>query len=233
MSSDFNKETKDGDLQKAVPYLSELYSAYAAGRLDPAYALLVETQAALRPDIRRDMRQAELVSGIFLESEERDMLAPNAFEKALQAIDRLEEPADPARAAHKASERLDELMALPEPLREKALESCMHTGWRRLTNSVSRLKINDGRSGHAHLYRISPGARMPRHTHHGDELTLVVAGGFTDESGAYGPGDVSLQTPHDTHQPVADDHGVCMVFAVSDGGMKFKGVLGLVQKLFA
>ncbi|MEO1189022.1 MAG: cupin domain-containing protein, partial [Pseudomonadota bacterium] len=30
---------------------------------------------------------------------------------------------------------------------------------------------------------------MPKHSHHGSEFTLVVAGGFTDESGSFGPGD--------------------------------------------
>ena len=36
----------------ATSSFSELYSAYAAGRLDPAFALLLETQSMLRPDVR-------------------------------------------------------------------------------------------------------------------------------------------------------------------------------------
>ncbi|MEO1100683.1 MAG: hypothetical protein AAFW65_02440 [Pseudomonadota bacterium] len=42
---------------------SELYSAYAAGCLDPAFALLVETQSALRADIADKVRQSEIIAG--------------------------------------------------------------------------------------------------------------------------------------------------------------------------
>jgi hypothetical protein len=31
---------------------------------------------------------------------------------------------------------------------------------------------------------------------------------------------------------VGDDDGVCMALAVSDGGMQFKGMLGILQKVF-
>ena len=217
-------------MQDVSPQISELYSAYAAGRLSAPFALLVETQAGIRPDIRADIHRAESLSGIFFERETGEPLAPNAFEKTLQAIDRLDDQ-DKRHAAVMASERLNELMDLPEPLREKALESCVGRGWKRLTNGVSRLDISTA-GGHAHLYRIKPGAAVPRHTHKGDELTLVVRGGFQDETGSYGPGDIALQTREDTHQPVADKDGVCLALAVSEGGMQFKGMLGLVQKLF-
>jgi putative transcriptional regulator len=210
--------------------ISELYSAYAAGRLSPSFALLVETQAALRPDIRSDLDCAESLTGIFLEGERPDMLAPNAYEKTLQAIDRLEDRTDRLQAAQLASERLSEIMDLPEPLREKALESCVRKGWKRLTSGVSRLELDQAGSD-AHLYRIKPGATVPRHSHKGDELTLVVKGGFSDENGSYGPGDLSLQTPEHTHQPVGDDDGVCLALAVCEGGLKFKGMLGLIQKI--
>lgn len=219
-------------MQDTPAQMSELYSAYAAGRLSAPYALLVETQMAIRPDVRADVACAESLSGIFLEQDEGEPLAPNAYERTLQAIDRLGEDEDNRRqAAQMASEQLTELMDLPEPLREKALEACVGKGWKRMTSGVSRLDIATP-GGHAHLYRIKPGASVPRHTHEGDELTLVVRGGFSDETGSFGPGDIALQTSNDTHQPLADTHGVCLALAVSDGGMKFKGMLGLVQKLF-
>ena len=212
--------------------LSELYSAYAAGTLSPSFALLVETQAAIRPDIRAHLTQAETLSGIFFEREAQTRLAPNAYEKTLHAIDELEEEADSRQAAQMASERLDEIMTLPEPLREKALESCVRGGWKHLTGGGSRLDISRTSAGSAHLYRIKAGASVPSHSHFGNELTLVVRGGFSDETGSYGPGDLAFNTPDDTHTPVGDDDGVCMALAVSDGGMQFKGMLGILQKVF-
>lgn len=214
-------------------YVSELYSAYSAGRLSPAFALMVETQAAMRSDILRDLHISESIAGAMLEREAPETMSPNAFEQALRAIDEIEETEDrDLQAARAAGSELQELLSLPEPLREKALEACeKQGGWRNLTGGVSRIDLGDSAAVHAHLYRIKPGASVPRHSHQGDELTLVVQGGFSDATGTYGPGDISRQTPSDTHQPVADDDGVCIAFAVSEGGLRFTGILGLLQKL--
>lgn len=212
--------------------MSELYSAYAAGRLSPAFALMLETQATLRADVSQDLHCAEAIAGAVFEEETPDRLAPNAFEKTLQAIDAITVNEDMAiAAAERAGEGVNELLCLPEPLRERALEACEQAGWRQLTNGVSRIDLHLAPGTHTHLYRIEPGCSVPRHTHRSDEYTLVVQGGFTDETGSYGPGEISRQTPTDTHQPVADDDGVCIALAVSQSGMKFTGVLGLLQKL--
>ncbi|MCH2458189.1 MAG: ChrR family anti-sigma-E factor [Henriciella sp.] len=219
-------------LKDDVSQRSDIYAAYAAGTLAPSFRLLVETQAAIRSDVRDRVNHAEAISGIFLEQERPTMLAPNAFERTLQALDDLEEEADAKDAAKLASERLSELLDLPEPLRERALESCMRGGWKRMTSGVKRLEIGTQAGGHAHLYRIEPGATVPTHSHFDDELTLVVQGGFSDETGSYGPGDICLKTPTDTHSPVGDDDGICLALAVSEGGMEFKGMLGILQKVF-
>lgn len=210
---------------------SELYSAYAAGRLSPPFALLVETQASIRGDIAADVVISEEIAGAMFEEEELDRLSPNAFEKALQAIDGMDTVNAMTRAATDAGKGLNELLALPEPLRTEALEACEQSGWQKLTKGVSRLDLASGSSEHAHLYRIEPGFSVPHHTHKCDEYTLVVQGGFTDATGSYGPGDICKQTPDDFHQPVADEDGVCIALAVSESGIRFTGFLGMLQKL--
>lgn len=214
------------------PYVSELYSAYAAGRLSAAYALMIETQMQIRADISEDVAIAEAISGAMLDAEKPSLMAPNAFEKVLQSIDRQEGSEDQSvRAAVSAGSELQELLGLPEPLRERALEACGKKGWRRLAGGIKRLDLGGSAAIHAHLYRIDPGAALPRHSHHGDEYTLVLTGGFTDASGSYGPGDIARQTPADTHKPVADDDGVCYALAISEGGIRFTGMLGILQRL--
>ena len=210
---------------------SELYSAHAAGALDPAFCLMLETQATLRRDVAEIVTVSESIAGAMLESENIATLSAGAESRALQAIDALEEDVPVTiQAIRKASERLDELVRLPDPLRDFALESCVRGGWKKLTPGVTRLKLDADSSAEVELYRIEAGRRVPRHTHNGDEFTLVVSGGFSDGMGSYGPGTICYKTPHDTHQPVADDDGTCFALAISNGGLKFTGVLGLIQR---
>ncbi len=211
----------------------EIYSSYAAGCLDPAFTLMVETQAALRPDVERAVARAETIAGAFFETEQAATLSEGAIDKAMAMIDAYEagERSPERQAVHLAGEGLDELLTLPEPLRETALQSFQTHKWQGLTNGIRRLKLDAGSQAEVELYRIEPGCTVPRHSHSGSEFTLVVAGGFTDESGSFGPGDISLKGPNDTHQPTGDMDGVCYALAVRDGGLKFTGVMGLVQRL--
>ena len=77
-----------------------------------------------------------------------------------------------------------------------------------------------GRAGKvkARLLRIRPGIKIPRHTHAGTELTLVLAGGFTDGAGHYLRGDLSFSDGEVDHSPVADEDGECIC---SDGDRCF------------
>ena len=74
--------------ENAIPY-SALYAAYAAGTLDPGYALLVETQGALRQDVRRAIAMSEAAAGALLEAEAAAPMAANALDRAFAAIDAL------------------------------------------------------------------------------------------------------------------------------------------------
>ena len=210
----------------------DVYSSYAAGCLDPAFCLLVETQAALRPDVSRAVTRAEVIAGIFLESEETAELSEGAAATALAMIDAYEASREVShRAVHQANEGLDEFLSLPEPLRETALQSFQSNKWQNLTRGIRRLKLEADSLAEIELYRIEPGCTVPRHSHKGSEFTLVASGGFSDESGSFGPGDISVKGPEDTHQPTGDMDGVCYALAVRDGGLKFTGMMGLMQRL--
>lgn len=210
----------------------EIYSSYAAGCLDPAFCLLIETQAALRPDVSRAVARAEAIAGMFLENEDAVAVSDGAAAKALAMIDAYEadQAPDPA-IVHQANQGLDEFLALPEPLRETALTSFQTRKWQSLTQGIRRLKLEADSQAEIELYRIEPGCKVPRHSHKGSEITLVVAGGFSDETGSFEAGDISVKGPRDTHQPVGDMDGVCYALAVRDAGLKFTGAMGLIQRL--
>jgi putative transcriptional regulator len=216
----------------AAPSFSELYAAYAAGCLDPAFTLMVETQSVLRSEIRRSVAVSEMIAGGLLETAPEAALSERALDRALAAIDALEASAGLSVAAGRAAgEAMDEVLALPEPLRSAALDAIEHTGWQSMGRGLKRLRLRSGDRLESELYRISPGARIPRHSHAGNEYTLVVAGGFSDERGSYGPGEVVINGPDDLHQPVGDEGEVCYALAVRDGGLRFTGMMGFLQRL--
>ena len=211
---------------------SELYAAYAAGCLDPAFAMMVETQSLLRPEIRQSVAVSEMISGGLLETAPEARLSDGALDRALAAIDAMEaEEALSVRAGRAAGEAMDEILALPDPVRGAALDAIGRKGWQVMGRGLKRLTLETGSSMETELYRIAPGARIPRHSHAGSEYTLVVAGGFTDERGSYGPGDVIINGPDDCHQPVGDEGEVCYALAVRDGGLRFTGMIGVIQRL--
>ena len=213
-------------------HYSELYSAYAAGALDPAFALMVETQSVLREDVHLDVVLSETIAGVMLEAEPEAKMGADAMARAFEAIDALEAGGPSARQISTGvNASLNELLALPDPLREQALIASGDGGWRQLGFGIRRLPLEVGSELEVELYRIQPGARIARHSHGGQEFTLVVSGGFTDETGSYGPGDVSVKGPSDEHQPVGDPGEPCYALAIRDAGLKFSGVFGLIQRV--
>ena len=231
----FATEFEDNPVLKSISSnsdLTEIFAAYASGTLDPALTLLLGTQRSLRGDTDTALAMADILSGALLERETPAQMSDNALESAFSAIDALETSKSVVNSpVALASNALDEILALPDPLRGFAIEAAGKAGWQRTAPGIQRLTLDVGSDVETEIYRIEPGTAVPRHSHEGSEFTLVVSGGFTDETGNYGPGDLSVNGPDDTHQPIADAGEICFTLAVRDGGLKFTGLMGLIQKL--
>lgn len=197
----------------------------ASGRVDAALALFIESAMALRG--RLD--EATVVAGAFLETCAPEPMSPDALDSVLAAIDRLE-----AEAGEPAVRRpfADDIIRLPAGLRTAVEAAEARKGWKLIAPGIRQLKLDLAGATHdAEVLRIDAGAATPRHTHDGRELTLCLIGGFSDGRGSYGPGDISYADADVRHQPRADDDGPCYVLAVTDAGLRFEGLLGLLQKL--
>lgn len=96
--------------------------------------------------------------------------------------------------------------------------------WKKITRSlsISYLKTGDPNYEFA-LYHIKAGGRIPEHTHHGSEITLVLEGGFSDANGSYHQGDFILRQASDVHSPTALQSEDCICLAVLDAPLKFTG----------
>ena len=73
---------------------------------------------------------------------------------------------------------------------------------------------------------------MPRHTHGGEEITLVLAGAFSDEHGFYERGDVAVANENIEHRPVAHASGDCICLAVTDAPVRLTGGVGRLLNPF-
>jgi putative transcriptional regulator len=128
-----------------------------------------------------------------------------------------------------------ELKALPDMLRRTATDALQSAHWRFASPGVRALDMSHvvprANAGEVQLLKIWPGFGVPRHTHAGEEFSLVLTGAFRDEVGYYGPGDVSIGVPGMVHRPVAEPGDLCLVLAVKDAPLLFKGPLGVIQRV--
>ena len=111
----------------------------------------------------------------------------------------------------------------PPPLIQRLMSGDYEDlGWEKVTSDVriSRLRTGDVDNEFA-LYHIGAGASIPRHTHKGTELTLVLEGGFSDEEGHYEVGDFIMRDAEHQHSPTATRDRDCICIGVLDAPIKF------------
>ena len=96
--------------------------------------------------------------------------------------------------------------------------------WQRISSGlrISRLRTGDVDNEFA-LYKIKAGGTIPKHTHRGTELTLVLEGSFSDEEGHYSRGDFIMRDAEHVHTPTASLDGDCICVGVLDAPVKFRG----------
>lgn len=218
----------------------EIFAAYASGALSGPMRLLVETQGALDPQIAQLCEDADRIGGLLLADLAPAPLRPGAMDDLFAILD-TEAAAtgeagpvhaldhDSARKAAKlASQSLDELIALPEPVRDLALEA--GGSWQFAGPGVRVMELIRQDGAKAELIRLEPGHGVPRHSHDCKEFTLVLCGAFHDGLARYGKGDLSVADPDIEHKPVAEAGEVCIALAVTDGPLAFTGPLGWVQR---
>ena len=84
--------------------------------------------------------------------------------------------------------------------------------------SRARLQLDEGEI-HTSLLHIDAGGSVPEHTHNGFELTVLLAGSFTDEQGEYITGDFIMLDKRHQHHPVSE-HG-CLCYTVANDSLHF------------
>jgi putative transcriptional regulator len=222
----------------------DLLLEYATGALPEPLSLLVATHIALAPESRRQVRDFEEIGGALLEETQPAEMADDAFDAVMARIDSDAPvvpdggtggaPADDAASTRKAlPEGACFKVEIPAPLRAYLADVSPGAAWRQRGGSVCELDLLPDYAGYkTRLLRISAGARIPQHTHDGAEYTLVLEGSFSDATGRYARGDVSVADDEVTHQPVAGRECDCICLAVTDAPLKMTGPFGRILNYF-
>ncbi|KFE35135.1 ChrR family anti-sigma-E factor [Thioclava atlantica] len=199
-----------------------LIRSYATGSLGHAFSLVVAAHVSQCDDCRARLEAEELAGGLVLET--LDTVAPSDDLRA-RIFDGLDadpspEPAKPQRTGIYPG-AVVEAMGGPEPR------------WRSLGGGIRQAILSEDGEGSARLLYIPPGMAVPDHGHNGLELTLVLQGSFSDETGRFGVGDVEVATDDLDHTPVAGMEDVCICLAATDAPLRFKSLLPrMLQPIF-
>lgn len=196
---------------------------FAAGKLDPAMALIVGCHLEFCPQCYGSVVLGEAIGGAFLEQGQPVSLAGDALARTLARLDAPVAPAAPMASNDNT----------PAPLRAFMGRDLASVRWRAMGPRLGYVTLYRHRGLTLRLLRGSPGSDVGPHTHRGQEYTLVLKGGYRDETGAYGPGDFQAAAADIVHNPVADTGEDCINLAVTIGGLRFNSPgQNLVARMF-
>ena len=198
-----------------------MIAAYASGNLPHPFAVVVASHLSLCSECRAALGAHQAVGGALLES--ADHVDVSGGMKA-SLMDLLDEPAprDPV---------FERKGIYPGPIMEELQGRQIR--WRKLGMGVKQSILSESAAGSTRLLYIPAGQAVPDHSHNGLELTLVLQGSFSDDTGRFGVGDVEIGDQDLEHTPVADAGDPCICLAATDAPLRFNALIPrLLQPLF-
>jgi putative transcriptional regulator len=200
--------------------VDDLLLAHAAGRLPEPVGLVVATHLALSPASRSTYRDYEALGGAMLEDLPPAELSSGAFDRLLARLDdsapRIDVDAD------KASVEVAD-PDLPTPLRRYVPKRLDDLPWKHYGLVSEALLPLDETTYRTRLILLKAGRAVPKHTHDGQEITVVLKGAFNDGISRYGRGDLSIADAHVDHQPMAEPGEDCLCLTVTDAPLRLTG----------
>ncbi len=197
--------------------INALLASYAAGTLPAPLSVLVAGHLELSPDNRRYVADLEELSGRAVD--DAPVKALTRRDDALAAIFGTAPIKVPASSRKNGRH-------LPDAICRFIGHDVADIPWKSRLPGFKEYKVGDFDGLRTSMFWIRAGQKIPSHTHDGGEVTLVLEGGFSDLLGSYERGDISINDSSVDHQPVADDDGDCIGFAVTDAPLRLTGLIG-------
>ena len=198
-----------------------LLAAYASGNLAQPFALVVAAHVSMCIECRAALLAHQTVGGAVMEAG-----AQAACSGGLKAsiLDRLDDEPVPEITYARSS-------IFPSPV--MAALKGKPPRWKSLGMGVRQSILSADDTGSVRLLYIPAGRAMPDHSHSGMELTLVLQGSFSDETGRFGVGDVEVAFDDLEHTPTANVGPACICLAAADAPLRFTSLIPrMLQPIF-
>ncbi len=213
---------------------SEMLINYAMGNLNEAESLIIAGHLTYCKECKRDVSEYESMAGSFLYENEKTEVSDSLFTKVLDAIETKEQSEKKVNyidSKIKSSLENQEIR-VPSFILKYLGSKCDTSQWNTAINNVRYTDLEFGDIDFKGKFlEIPPGKSMPRHGHEGSEATLVMHGGYRDESGHYNKGDLVLANDSHVHSPIASEETGCLCLVIYSGSIKFKGIIGSILNL--
>ena len=208
---------------KIIHHLSdELLLDYSSGALSEAWSIAVAAHLSKCSHCRATYSKLEEIGGALLSGSCSVDLSDDIFESVLDRLDDDEKFID---GKTRESFESGSAFGIPTVVTDYLPTGFTKLPWKNLGLGVNQIVLDTkDKSATARLLKIPAGKKVPHHSHHGRELTVVFSGGFTDVTGDYGPGDIQELSGDVEHQPWVREGEDCICLAVTDAPLKFSNV---------
>jgi len=193
----------------------DFLTAHAAGSLPLAQAACVAAHLNYCGDCRRLVDGLQEVGAALFEQTGPEPVSERLLDTVLARLD--EEP--PLRFDN----TVRPAPTSPPPILQRLMRGDFaDLVWRKVTRTLAISYLRTGDPSHEFaLYHIRAGGRIPQHAHRGDEITLVLQGGFSDADGDYHAGDFLFRRAGEPHAPTALQSEDCICLGVLDAPLRF------------
>lgn len=204
-----------------------MLAAFAAGALPYPFAMLVAAHVSLCDDCRAALDAHGALGGLVLDALPGVALSDGARARALAGLDGVPVAGPPAPGPAVG----EGVPAWPAPV--DGLIGPGGPRWRSLGFGAKQAILWSGSAGSLRLLSIPPAQAVPEHSHRGLELTLVLSGAFTDETGTFATGDLEVANEDLGHTPQTIGDTPCICLAATDAPLRFRALVPrLLQPLF-
>lgn len=204
---------------KYHPHADRL-TAFSAGSLPFNQALCISAHLQHCAQCRQDLKRLNHVGSELFSELPTSSVSDTLKERVMAQLD--SQPETEAADSGISKSRPSDVPRCLQPLIPNGLEGLP---WKRLSPSIYAAKLcNDVDGSKVEMLRIKPGGQVAPHNHTGEEVTLVLQGSFSDNTGVYNKGDIIYRNKEDKHhQPIASQDAECICLTSVQAPIQFTG----------